>query len=99
MIISIKNITTSTISNEDGVKLKIAIENYLNDDNPVVLSFTGIDTISSSFLNSSLGEIIDKFGPQSLKNKIKIINYTPNIGNIISKYIRDFLMQEEHGQN
>lgn len=85
--IIVKNGAPGTLSNADGVSLKIAIEKALSDDNIAILSFAGIDTISTSFLNSSIGEIVDQFGIQTLKNRIKISHYTPSLAAVISKYV------------
>jgi len=48
--INIVDITTGTLTNENGVALKIAIDKALKDGHSVVLSFAGIHTISTSFL-------------------------------------------------
>ncbi len=85
--IPVKDISQGTLSNIDGVNLKIAIENSLGNADIILLSFEGISSISSSFLNSSIGEITDKFGFDILKDRIKITNYTPHLAGIIQKYI------------
>jgi len=85
--INIKDTTTGTLTNADGERLKIAIEKALTGNNIIVLSFAGINTISTSFLNSSIGEIVDQFGLQALKNRIKISHYTPSLAAVISKYV------------
>jgi len=85
--IIVKNITQGTLTNVDGLKLKLAIDAALVKDNIVTLSFSGISSISSSFLNSSLGDIIENYNISILKNRIKITNYTPNLALIIKKYI------------
>ena len=92
--IDIKSITKATFSNADGLSLKTAISNALVDGNSVVLSFSNIDSVSSSFLNSSLGDIIDNFGFDVLKNRIKITNYTSHLATIINKYISDLKFHE-----
>ncbi len=85
----VKDITSGTLSNTEGTVLYCAIESALKNNNLIFLSFEGINTISSSFLNSSLGSLVDKYGFNILKDKIKIINYTKPLANIISKYISD----------
>jgi len=84
--ISIKDVASSTLSNADGVKLQTAIDKILSDGDTVVISFYGINVVSSSFLNSSLGNLIDKYGFDILA-KIKLIDYTATIASYIKSYI------------
>lgn len=84
----VKDVTASTLSNSDGVQLQFVIDNSLAEGNSVILSFHDVHTISSSFLNSSLGNIIDKYGFDTL-SRIKIIDYTSSIASFIKKYISD----------
>ena len=83
----IKDITAGTLSNTEGTVLYCAIESALKNNDLIFLSFEGINTISSSFLNSSLGSLVDKYGFNILK--VKIINCTKPLANIILKYISD----------
>jgi len=92
--IIIKDITTGTTSNIDGLSLKLAINSSLADSDNILLSFEGITTISSSFLNSSIGEIVDQYGFDILKDRIKITHYTPSLAKIITKYIDDLRYSE-----
>ena len=88
MKISVKDVTKNTLSNSDGVQLQSAIDSALAADDQVSLSFHDVHTISSSFLNSSLGNIIDKYGFDIL-SKIKIIDYTSTIATFLKNYIAD----------
>ncbi len=88
--IIIKDIVVGYTSNSDGLILKAAIEQSINASGSVILSFEGVTSASSSFLNSSIGEIIDKYGLIFLKNRIKITNYTPSIALMIQKYVSNF---------
>ena len=85
--IIVKDLSVGTLSNADGVALRIAIDAALSNGDSVIISLEEINTISSSFLNSSIGEIIDSHGFDVLKNKIKITHYTPSLSLIIKKYI------------
>lgn len=89
MTIVIKDKVSGTLSNIEGLNLFYIIERELENSDVIILSFGGINTISSSFLNSSIGAIIDKYGIEILKEKIKITNYTRAIANTILKYVED----------
>ena len=86
--ISVKDVTNSTLSNCDGIQLQTAIDNALAADDMVSLSFHDVHTLSSSFLNSSLGNIIDKYGLNIL-SKIKIVDYTSSVASFLKNYISD----------
>jgi hypothetical protein len=54
------------------------------------LNFHSIDTFSTSFLNSSIGAIIEDNGFVFFKSKVAISHYTTLMGNHLKKYINDF---------
>jgi hypothetical protein len=84
----VKDLTNNTLSNTDGVLLQIAIDGALADSDTIILSFHDIHVISSSFLNSSLGDIVDKHGFAVL-DKIRIVDYTASISSFLRNYISD----------
>ncbi len=87
--IVVSQVTQSTLSNMDGYTLKASIDSILKNGSSVLLSFDDVITISSSFLNSSIGELIDQYGFDILKDRVKITNYTPSIAKAIKNYISD----------
>jgi hypothetical protein len=87
--IIVKDLTPGTLTNVDGLNLRVAIDAALASGDSVLLSFSGIHTISSSFLNSSLGEIVDKYGFDVLNSRIKITHYTTSLAGAVTKYVRD----------
>lgn len=89
----ITNLTPSTITNADAVGLKIAMKDAVLNGEAILLSFHGVTTLTTSFLNSSIGEIIDEFGFDMLKGKLSLTDYTPPIGKMISTYIADMKKQ------
>ena len=94
--IIIKDITSGTTSNIDGLSLKMAIIASLDRADNIILSFEGISALSSSFLNSSIGEIVDQYGFDILKDRIIITNYTSSIANNIKWYINNLRHTEYH---
>ena len=46
-----------------------------------------IDSVSTSFLNSSFGELVSDFGLEDIKKRVKITNYTSSLLHSIKKYI------------
>jgi hypothetical protein len=92
--IKVKDITKGTFTNEDGLSVYNAIYSAISENDSIILSFEGITSLSSSFLNSSIGEIIEKFGFDFLKNKIKITKYTPQLSGLIVNYIKNYSKPE-----
>lgn len=86
MIINLKDIVTDTNTNASGYTLFIALENLLLKSNDVIyLSFEGSTITSTSFLNSSLGAIVEKYEPIILK-RIKPIKLKMAQGQLLKNY-------------
>lgn len=70
MEVTVKNIIASelAISHQDGV----ALYNVISSINPsdLILSFVGIDRISSAFLNESIGKYVQQYGTFDINNLI-----------------------------
>ena len=88
-LLKITELTPSTITNADAVPLALAMRKAIDNGEIVVLSFHDVTTLTSSFLNSSIGEIIEEFGFDRLKGKLILMDYTPIIGKTVTKYIAD----------
>jgi hypothetical protein len=92
--LKVSDLTPSTVTNADAVGLRIAMQDAILKGEAIVLSFHGVTTLTTSFLNSSIGEIIDEFGFDMLKGKLSLTDYTPPIGKMISTYIADMKKQK-----
>jgi hypothetical protein len=92
--IEIQNICLSTLSNSDGLLFYNELDNILSKGDIALISFANINTISSSFLNSSFGEIVTKYDYSVLRNRIKITHFTPKIAKVVVKYLDDLRHQQ-----
>lgn len=70
--ISLANIVSNTDTNVEGVKLYCVIAKAIKNDETLILEIDSNVALSSSFLNSSLGGIIDDFSFEELKSFLKI---------------------------
>jgi hypothetical protein len=70
-------------SNEDGQKLYDLIKRELQYGNKVTVSFEGIDTVTSSFVNSALIELLNDHSFETIKAFIKFEGTRKSIGNLI----------------
>lgn len=70
--ITVKDIVSNTETNVEGVKLYCIIEKTIKDNSTIILEIENDMILSSSFLNSSLGSILDNYGFNNLKNNLKL---------------------------
>ncbi|MCR9181461.1 MAG: STAS-like domain-containing protein [Flavobacteriaceae bacterium] len=59
-------------SNAEGYKLFTLLDKYAEENQIVVISIDNTAALSSSFLNSSIGQFLDKYGFDLFKSNIKI---------------------------
>jgi len=60
--ITLTDYTSSALSNIDGAKVYAVVNNLLADGGNVIVSFAGINAVSTSFLNSFIGSLVDQHG-------------------------------------
>ncbi len=89
-MVAINKIVSETYTNTSGNKLYLAIKDNFVSNKPVELSFDGISSTSSSFLNSSFGALIEEFGLEKFTSLVKIKNVTKGEAEIIKKYVSSF---------
>ena len=90
-VISLLDVVDGTSTNLEGAKLYAALKPYLATGTLVQLSMRGASPMSSSFLNSSIGDLIDHYGITALRNSLKLIDYLPSHAGIIKKYVDDLV--------
>jgi hypothetical protein len=86
--ITLTDYTNSALSNADGVKVYTVVNNLLTDGGNVIVSFAGINAVSTSFLNSFIGSLADQHGFNIL-TRVKIVDYTVSIANFLKNYIKE----------
>ena len=88
------DVVAGTFTNDEGAKLYAALTPYLAAGMPVHLSMRGASPMSSSFLNSSIGDLIDRYGIAALRHSLKLVDYRPSHAAIIKKYVDDLMTLE-----
>ncbi|MBU4353888.1 MAG: STAS-like domain-containing protein [Proteobacteria bacterium] len=84
MVIKVVNYVSQCYSNSDGAIIYSIIDRYI-EEKEIVLSFDGIDIVSSSFVNAALIPFINLIGFAEIKRKFKIINTTKQINDMIKR--------------
>ena len=86
--ISIKmiDIVEGTSTNSDGLAIFIAVENHIQKGEKVKLSLLGATPLSTSFLNSFLGNLLDKYGIEKIRAFLIFSQLTPSQSRKLSSY-------------
>ncbi|HTB32297.1 MAG TPA: DUF4325 domain-containing protein [Bacteroidia bacterium] len=89
-ILIVSEIVSGTSTNAEGYPLFLAMDKIIENGNIVVLSLKNCNPLSSSFLNSSIGSLIEKHGYSEMKGRLVLTNYTHIMADYISRYISRF---------
>lgn len=81
--ITIKDHVSEGFTNDDGALLYGVIQKHLYENDLIVLSFEGMTSISSSFLNSSLVQVKEEIGFNELKRRFRFIKTNQSINSTI----------------
>lgn len=86
-MIVIRDIVSDTYTNASGYKLYMALLESLESSNDIIsLSFEEISSTSSSFLNSSIGALVEAKGI-SILQRVKPVKVGITQAEILKKYI------------
>lgn len=83
-----------TSTNIDGVQFKYLLLPFFIKKEPVQVSFKGTTPISSSFFNSSFGELIDEFGFEVFKKIVNLIEVKSSHISVIKMCLKIHLNNE-----
>jgi STAS-like domain of unknown function (DUF4325) len=75
--LKIMDIVSGTATNDEGIPLFIELDKYLSKGQKVRLSMLEATPFSTSFLNSSIGDIIDKYGFDTFRQMVIFIQFRP----------------------
>ncbi len=87
VMIELMDCVTGTTTSSEGMALFVAMDKAFKSGKSVKLSLKNSTPLSSSFLNSSFGELYEKYGYVKLKRNIAIVNYLPSQALVIKKYL------------
>lgn len=81
--IRIIDVLDSYYTNDDGDKLFAIIINKLSSGNSVEVSFEGIDSVNSSFVNSAFIRLLDSYTFDEVRKKLSFTNTNRQINLLI----------------
>jgi len=70
-------------SQSDGILLHDAIKPFFDRGEKFTLSFTGVEDVTSSFVNSSLVPFVEKCGSKYVKDHLRVVGATKQVSNTI----------------
>lgn len=83
VMIEIQKKIKSVYTYEDGEKIYRMIAKELENNNKIEVSFSGIDSIPSSFANGCFVKLLEQFGFEKIKKCLIISNSTKQINQMI----------------
>lgn len=83
----IKDLVKGTSTNVEALPLFLEMKTAIENETLITLSFANIDYVSSSFLNSSIGEFIEQYGFDVFAKNVKFTGCNKDLANMIKTYV------------
>lgn len=83
--IAVRSIVERCVTNDDGDKLFIHIYGLLQDGVDVCLSFDGVGSVSSSFVNSAFIKLLEFYSFDAIKKHLVVTNSNAHINSVIKR--------------
>jgi hypothetical protein len=77
------------VSSEDGQKVHDKIVPLLREGRPVALSFEGVDTLISAFLNAAIGQLYGEFSEEQIRQLLSVKDMTPEDLGILKRVVEN----------
>lgn len=90
MVIEVLNYVERCYSNDDGIIINKVVKNALGNGNQVVVSFKGVNSVTSSFINSAFIELIKNYEKEYVKSRLTFIDSNKSINGIIRDRFASF---------
>jgi hypothetical protein len=83
MVIRISDLVPSADTAEQGTPVLAELQKSLSSSQVVVVSFEGIPTATSSFVNAAFVPLVSAFGLPAIKQRLRVVNSTRQINSLI----------------
>jgi hypothetical protein len=83
MVIRALDLVPQCYSQEDGHKVYKVIQPLLSKGEQIELSFEGVDTVPSSFVNTALIRLLDVISFDRIRSNLRFVNTTKQINEMI----------------
>ncbi len=85
--LKVMDIVVGTATNNDGLPLFLALDKHLSKGQKVRLSMMEATPFSTSFMNASIGDIIDKYGFETFRHSVAFVQCRPAQAKYLKMYI------------
>jgi hypothetical protein len=97
MVIRALDLVPQCYSQDDGQKVFDALFPRLKKGERVELSFEGVDTVPSSFINTALIHLLDVLSFETIKSNLRFVDTTRQINQMIKSRF-DFEVNHRKGR-
>ncbi|WP_151087424.1 STAS-like domain-containing protein [Hymenobacter baengnokdamensis] len=91
-LLELTALVQGTFTNAEGAKLFAALAPAVAAGQVVRLSLHHATPMSTSFLNSSFGALIDQYGLPAVQHSLRLTNYLPSHASCIKNYLDTYLL-------
>jgi hypothetical protein len=85
MVIRVSNIVKDADTSDEGNAVLPTLVQELERDGTVSISFAGIDTVTSSFVNAAFYPLLTSIPISELRRRLRIIDSTRQINDMIKR--------------
>lgn len=84
MVVRVRDIADSADTADQGVAILNVLSKALaSNQDQIIISFEGVQTATSSFVNSAFLPLLEKYALHELKRRIRVIESTRQINDMI----------------
>lgn len=94
MELKVKDTVVETFTNTSGYSLYLALKPLFVNNQKISLSFSSCGAPSSSFLNSSFGQLIEEFGYSTFVELVTPRDLTVTQAMVLKKHIASYKMSK-----
>jgi STAS-like domain of unknown function (DUF4325) len=93
MVVRIRDITDSADTADQGAAVLTALSKALaSNEGQIVVSFDGIETATSSFVNSAFLPLLENYALHELKARVRVMDSTRQINDMIKTVLNRALL-------
>lgn len=85
MVIEVREHVPQCNTYDEGLRISALIRESFRHDHDIVLSFSAIKDVPSSFINGALVSLLDEFSYEYIRNHLYIDNSTRQINDMIKR--------------
>jgi hypothetical protein len=86
-LVTVSKVVKGTSTNSDGYSLFLQMDKIICNGDILLLSLHACTPMSSSFLNSSIGALVEKHGFDKMQGRLLLTDYQPSMANNVREYL------------